>query len=50
MRISDRVNELLVLQRVTGLGKIDYVQGGQLPAPSNYVGFKHVYEFGSTKS
>ncbi|PLR99644.1 hypothetical protein [Bacillus sp. T33-2] len=50
MRISDRVNELLVLEHVTGLGKIDYVNGGGINAPSAYVGYRHVYEFGSTKS
>lgn len=49
MRISDRINELLVMERVTGLGKMDYVDGRPISAPSGYVGYQHVYEFGSSK-
>lgn len=43
-RISDRLNELLCLERVTGIGQIGYVQGGQISSPTQYVGFRHVYE------
>ncbi|WP_299831222.1 hypothetical protein [uncultured Metabacillus sp.] len=50
MRISDRINELLFNERITGVGKIDYVGGGQISVPSNYVGYSHRYVFGSTKS
>lgn len=49
LRISDRVNELLVLERVTGMGKMDYVGGNPINAPSNYSAFRHHYKFGSTK-
>lgn len=50
LRISDRINDLLIHEHVTGLGKMDYIDGGQAPAPNNYVGYRHVYTFGSTKS
>lgn len=50
-RISDRLNKLLALQHITGIGKMDYADGGQMKgAPEQYVGYTHVYEFGSTKS
>ncbi|WP_243357250.1 hypothetical protein [Bacillus litorisediminis] len=49
MRISDRINELLVSERITGIGRIDYVDGRQINAPLDYVGFQNVYEFGSNK-
>lgn len=47
MRISDRINELLVGNRATGIGKVSYVNGDQIGAPEGYVGYSHVYEFGS---
>lgn len=50
LRISDRINELLIAERVTGIGKIDYVHGFPIPAPENYVAFRHVYDFWCTKS
>lgn len=49
MRISDRINELLVHERVTGMGKIDYMNGNQITSPTNYVGYRHSYEFVVTK-
>ncbi|PGZ96949.1 hypothetical protein COE51_16390 [Bacillus pseudomycoides] len=49
-RISDRLNELLALQHITGIGKMDYYDGNQLSSPKEYVGYRHIYEFGSTKS
>ncbi|MGD6896086.1 hypothetical protein [Bacillus infantis] len=49
MRIGDRVNELLVHSRVTGIGKVDYLQGAPFPVPNNYIGYRHIYTFGSLK-
>jgi hypothetical protein len=47
--ISDRINELLCLERVTGMGEIDYVSGDPRSAPTQYVGYQQIYEIGSTK-
>lgn len=49
LRISDRINELLISERITGLGKMDYAGGGQIGTPNNYSGYGHRYKFGSTK-
>lgn len=50
MRIGDRLNELLVMERITGIGKTDYVGGGQInSAPSGYIGYTHAFEFASFK-
>lgn len=49
MRISDRINDLLVSERITGMGKIDYVNGTPIAAPDGYCGYRHVYVFRSTK-
>jgi hypothetical protein len=49
MWISDRINELLVRERITGIGRMDYVGGGQLKVPDNYIGFRHKYEFSGGK-
>jgi hypothetical protein len=49
MRISDQINELLCLERITGIGRIDYVNGGQMSCPNGYVGYRNVYDFGSPK-
>ncbi len=49
-RISDRLNKIFSLSRVTGMGKVEYVRGRPLlRTPSQYVGFRHEYKFGSTK-
>lgn len=50
MRLSDRINELLVEERITGMSKIDYVDGSPISAPNDYVGYRHIYQFGSTRS
>lgn len=49
MRISDRIEELLVKQRVTGISKILYVDGGQINAPEDYVGYSHIFELTNMK-
>ncbi|RKJ44426.1 hypothetical protein D7X33_34885 [Butyricicoccus sp. 1XD8-22] len=46
-RISDRICELLINKRITGLGKVKYIDGRQISAPSKYVGYSHVFEVGA---
>lgn len=47
-RISDRLNELFVAEKITGIGKMYFVEGGQITGlPTEYVGFKNIYRFGS---
>ncbi|MEC1155634.1 hypothetical protein [Cytobacillus horneckiae] len=49
-RIADRLNELFVQQRVTGIGKTDYISGRIVSSvPSQYTGYRHIYSFGSFK-
>jgi hypothetical protein len=45
--IGDRVNELLIDNRVTGFKKIEYNDGSPISSPKNYVAFQHVYSIGS---
>lgn len=45
-RIADRLNELLVAERITGIGKTNYLNGSPISAPTEYIGYRHVYEFG----
>jgi hypothetical protein len=46
MKIGDRLNELLVREKITGIGKMNYVTGRQLPTVVDYVQYQHVYKFG----
>ena len=48
-RILDRLNELLCLNRITGIGKTDFVDGRPINAPKDYIGYQVIYKFGSTK-
>jgi hypothetical protein len=48
-RISDRLNKILVAERITGIGKVNYTQGYPLNSPAEYVAFEHVYEIGAYK-
>lgn len=50
MRISDRVNKLLVNKPITGMGKMEYVNGNPAAAPNDYVKFQHLYRFAGTVS
>lgn len=46
--ICDRINELLSMERVTGIGKMLSDRMLIIPnAPSGYIGYKLVYTFGS---
>jgi hypothetical protein len=47
-RIGDRLNELFVSERVTGIGKMYYQNGSPIGSPSGYVGYQHMYTIGST--
>jgi hypothetical protein len=42
-RISDRLNELFVSKKVTGIGKMEYKSGNPFGSPSGYVAFHHVF-------
>jgi hypothetical protein len=48
-RIGDRLNKLLVAENITGVGKINYYRGTPISSPRSYIGYQHVYEFGSVK-
>jgi hypothetical protein len=48
LRISDCINDLLISERITGFGKVEYVQGNPFNSPNDYVAFRHIYKFGST--
>jgi hypothetical protein len=48
-RIGDRLNELFVSERVTGITKMDYQNGTPISSPSGYIGYQHIYKIGSTK-
>lgn len=48
-RICDRLNELFVAEKITGIGKINYLNGNNISSPSGYVGYQNIYQFGSIK-
>lgn len=48
-RICDKVNDLLVHSRITGFGKIDYLEGTPISAPVDFIGYRNIYEVGSFK-
>lgn len=46
--IADEINSLVSMTRITGIGKIEFVDGIPiLNAPEGYVGYRLVYQFGS---
>ncbi len=47
-RVSDRVNELLVNENITGVGKVLYEMGVPIGVPVDYVGFRHHYKIGNS--
>lgn len=48
--ICDHINELICHERITGMGKINFVAGRPITtAPNNFVGYRLVFEFGSGK-
>lgn len=48
--ITDRLNELVCNQKITGLGKVYFVAGGSIGAPPNYVGYRVTFSFGSVEN
>lgn len=49
LRINDRLNQILVSRHITGMAKMEYVNGGQRDAPTEYLGYVNVYRFWGTK-
>ncbi|MCI1590397.1 hypothetical protein [Heyndrickxia oleronia] len=49
MKIADRINELVCLNRITGIGKVDYVYGNQVNALKDYVAYQHIFKVCSMK-
>lgn len=48
-RISDRLDELLLGSRVSGFGKISYINGTSISSPEKYIGYSQRYEVGNMK-
>lgn len=44
-RISDRVNQILLHNRISGFGKIGYHMGEPYQAPREFQTYKHIYYF-----
>ena len=43
-RIVERLNELFAMEYITGIGKMDYLDGNPIGAPKNYIGFRHIFK------
>lgn len=48
-RIIDRLNQLFVDERVTGIGKMNYYRGFPYSAPTEYICYRHIFEFGDLR-
>lgn len=46
-RIADRLNDLFVNEKITGIGKTKYVNGTPWGSPKEYTAYRHVFQFGS---
>lgn len=47
-RITDRINKLFSNERITGLGKVEFVDGDSfILEGKNYIGYYMIYRFGS---
>ncbi|MGP7815537.1 hypothetical protein ACTXGU_00085 [Niallia sp. 01092] len=44
LKISDRINELLIHENIAGVGKLRYVEGHEINPPKDYAAYRHVYE------
>lgn len=50
LRISDRLNQLLCLEKITGIGKTNFIGGGQINGlPTEYIGYHMLFNFGEFK-
>jgi len=47
--ISDKIAELLALEPVAGIGKLEYAGGDPRDAPKEYVSYEHRYRFSTKK-
>ncbi|MEX3710879.1 hypothetical protein ABFV99_00595 [Cytobacillus horneckiae] len=47
--ISDRLNDILIGNRIAGVTKFKYERGGRLEAPNGYTGYRHFYSFEASK-
>lgn len=48
--ITKTLNRLLVNKRITGVGKMTYLEGHTIGTPKNYSGYRHIFGVGSVKS
>lgn len=48
-RISDRINELIALERIAGFGMLEYQAGNPLVAPKHYRAYEHLFRMSVTK-
>ena len=47
--ICDRVNELIFHERISGIGKVEFIGGAPIGAPEGFIGYRLTYEIGSAK-
>jgi hypothetical protein len=47
--ITKMLNRLLINQRITGVGKMSYIEGMGIGTPKNYSGYRHIFSVGSVK-
>ena len=48
-RVLDRLNQLLVLNRITGIGIMNYNNSTPIGSPAEYVGYRHIFTFSEFK-
>lgn len=48
-RITDRINELIALERIAGFGKLEYTAGNPREAPTHYRRFLHQFKMSVSK-
>lgn len=46
-RIADRLNALFISAKITGIGKMLYVNGNPWGSPKEYMAYRHIFRFGS---
>ncbi|MFS0643677.1 hypothetical protein [Siminovitchia sp. 179-K 8D1 HS] len=47
--ISDVLNEILTLKRISGFGQLEYAGGNPLVAPAGYKQYQHIYRYSDSK-
>lgn len=47
--ITKSINRMLINKRITGVGKMAYLDGDDIGAPKNYSGYRHIFSVGSVK-